>query len=75
MPAAFAGSIALAAHHKAADYTVAKQHLGVLETLVDALVLIAMTLGGGLALLLRCDGGAVGRAAVARRRCCSPASR
>lgn len=53
VPAAFAASIGLAAHNKAADYTIAKQHLGVVETLADALVLIAMTLGGGLALLLR----------------------
>ena len=53
VPAAFAANIGLAAHHKAADYTIAKQHLGVVETLVDAVVLIAMTLGGGLALLLR----------------------
>jgi STE24 endopeptidase len=52
VPAAFASSIPLAAHHKAADYTVAKQHLGVVETLVDALVLIGMTLGGGLAWLI-----------------------
>jgi STE24 endopeptidase len=53
VPPAFAPSIGLAAHRKAADYTIAKQHLGVIETLVDALVLIGMTLGGGLALLLR----------------------
>ena len=53
IPPAFAASIGLSAHHKAADYTVAKQHLGVIETLVDAGVLIAMTLGGGLAWLLR----------------------
>jgi STE24 endopeptidase len=53
VPAAFAGNIGLAAHHKAADYTVAKQHMGVLESVVDALVLLGMTLGGGLALLLR----------------------
>ena len=53
VPPAFSDTIALAAHRKAADYTIAKQHLGVVETLVDALVLIAMTLGGGLAWLLR----------------------
>src|SRR4051812_10442777 len=52
LPPAFAASIPLAAHHKAADYPTAKQHLGVVETLVDALVLIGMTLGGGLAWLL-----------------------
>jgi STE24 endopeptidase len=53
VPSAFATSIGLAAHHKAADYTVAKQRLGVVETAVDAVLLLAMTLGGGLALLLR----------------------
>src|SRR5262249_12483304 len=39
------------AHRKAADYTVAKQRLHRVETIVDALVLLAMTLGGGLALM------------------------
>ncbi len=53
VPAAFAENIALAAHRKAADYTVAKQHVGVVETLLDAMVLIGMTLAGGLAWLLR----------------------
>jgi STE24 endopeptidase len=53
VPSAFSDSIALAGHHKAADYTVAKQHLGMVETVADAAILIAMTLGGGLALLLR----------------------
>jgi len=51
VPAAFASRIALAAHEKAADYTVAKQRLGIVETIVDAVVLVALTLGGGLALL------------------------
>ena len=53
VPPAFADSIGLDAHRKAADYTVARQRLGMVETVVDALVLLAMTLGGGLALLLR----------------------
>jgi len=53
VPPAFSDTIGLGAHRKAADYTIAKQHLGVVETLVDALVLIGMTLGGGLAWLLR----------------------
>jgi STE24 endopeptidase len=53
VPAAFSDSIALNAHRKAADYTIAKQHLGEVETIADAAVLMAMTLGGGLALLLR----------------------
>ena len=52
VPNAFADRIALAAHQKAADYTVAKQRLGMRETLVDAALLLILTLGGGLALLL-----------------------
>ena len=52
VPAAFAARIGLAAHQKAADYTVAKQRLGIVETIVDAIVLVALTFGGGLALLL-----------------------
>jgi len=52
VPAAFASSIGLAAHQKAADYTVAKQQLGTLHTFVDAAMLILMTLGGGLGLIV-----------------------
>jgi STE24 endopeptidase len=51
-PAAFADHVDTAAHRKAADYTVAKQRLGVLESAADAVVLVAITLGGGLAWLL-----------------------
>ena len=51
-PAAFAARVDANAHRKAADYTVAKQRLGMLETIVDALVLLAVTLGGGLAWIL-----------------------
>jgi STE24 endopeptidase len=50
-PPAFADRVGGAAHRKAADYTVAKQRLGIIETIVDALVLVAITLGGGLAWL------------------------
>lgn len=50
-PPAFADRVGCAAHRKAADYTVAKQRLGMIETIVDALVLVAITLGGGLAWL------------------------
>jgi len=48
VPAAFAERISLAAHAKAADYTVAKQRHAMLHTAVDALLLLALTLGGGL---------------------------
>ena len=53
VPTAFAASIGLAPHQKAADYTVAKQKLGTLNTFVDAGMLLLMTLGGGLALVIR----------------------
>ena len=48
-PAHFATRITLAAHQKAADYTIARTRLGMLETVLDAIVLLALTLGGGLA--------------------------
>ncbi len=52
VPAAFVSRIGLAAHQKAADYTIAKQRLGTLNTLVDGALLLLMTLGGGLALIV-----------------------
>jgi len=52
VPPAFADRVGLPAHHKAADYTTAKQTLLCVETIVDALVLVALTFGGGLAALL-----------------------
>ena len=52
VPGAFADRIGLPAHRKAADYTVARTRLGVAETLVEAMVLVALTLGGGLAVLV-----------------------
>ena len=48
VPADFAASIELAAHHKAADYTIARNRLGLLDTLIDVALLLAFTLGGGL---------------------------
>jgi STE24 endopeptidase len=48
VPGMFADSIPLAAHQKAADYTVAKARLGIMDTLLDALILLVLTLGGGL---------------------------
>ena len=51
VPAHFADRISLAAHRKAADYTVARNRLGVAETVLDAIVLLVLTLGGGLALI------------------------
>ena len=48
VPAEFASSIPLAAHQKAADYTVAKTKLGLVALLFSSAVLIGFTLMGGL---------------------------
>ena len=48
VPGEFAESISLGSHQKAADYTVARTRLGMIETVVGALLLLAFTLGGGL---------------------------
>ncbi|MDB5917952.1 MAG: peptidase family protein [Massilia sp.] len=48
VPAEFAASIPLAAHQKAADYTVAKTKLGLFGLLFSSFVLIGFTLMGGL---------------------------
>ncbi|MDR0250364.1 MAG: M48 family metallopeptidase [Burkholderiales bacterium] len=56
VPTAFAERIALPAHQKAADYTLAKQAFGRIEVFVDAAILLAWTLGGGLALLMVATG-------------------
>ena len=44
----FAASITLEAHQKAADYTVAKTRLGMIDTVIGALLALGFTLGGGL---------------------------
>lgn len=46
VPASFAGEIPLSAHQKAADYTVAKVRLQMADIGFDAVVLLALTLGG-----------------------------
>ena len=48
VPAAYAQTISLAEHHKAADYTLAKARLAQWDILLDALVLLGWTLLGGL---------------------------
>ena len=53
VPAAFAERIGLPAHRKAADYTVARTRLSALpKRSRKPLVLVALTLGGGLAALV-----------------------
>ncbi|QIL44592.1 M48 family metallopeptidase [Acidovorax sp. HDW3] len=64
VPAAFAERISLAAHQKAADYTIAKARLGLIELAWGAAILVGWTLLGGLdalnqALLAALGGGMV----------------
>lgn len=51
VPAEFAARITLASHQKAADYTVDRCQTAISAILVDAVLLLAFTLGGGLAAL------------------------
>jgi STE24 endopeptidase len=51
VPPEFAEKVTLAEHQKAADYTIAKLRLGILENGVSAIILIGFTLVGGLQLL------------------------
>jgi len=65
VPAEFAARIPLAAHQKAADYSVDRSRFAVQTTLVDSALLMFLTLGGGLAWLhelwsARLDGLAYG---------------
>jgi STE24 endopeptidase len=48
VPMPFADQIDLAAHTKAADYTTARQRFGRLDLLLDVVILLALTLGGGI---------------------------
>lgn len=51
VPAVFAERIRLRSHQRAADYTIQRTRLGMLETVFDAMVLVALTLLGGLQVL------------------------
>ncbi|HET9680285.1 MAG TPA: M48 family metallopeptidase [Gammaproteobacteria bacterium] len=51
LPSAFADTIKLDEHQKAADYTAAKSRLGMVELFIGTAILLAWTLGGGLAAL------------------------
>jgi len=46
VPEGFSAAIPLAAHQKAADYSVARTRLGIADLLVGVAVLLALTLGG-----------------------------
>ena len=51
VPTPFAASVSVEEHARAADYTVAKVRLGRISHSVDALLTLALTVGGGLAML------------------------
>jgi STE24 endopeptidase len=53
VPEEFAHRIELPAHQRAADYTCAKVRLGMVHTVVDAAVVLLLTLGGGLSAIDR----------------------
>ena len=48
VPASFASTITLPAHQKAADYSIAKTRLGIADIALGVLILLLLTLGGGL---------------------------
>ena len=51
VPEPFAQAISPADHHKAADYAAARTRLGRIDTVLDALVLLGLTVGGGITAL------------------------
>jgi len=57
VPPHFADRITLGAHRKAADYTIARTRLSMVDTIQDAVVLLALTLGGGLAAITAWSAG------------------
>lgn len=61
VPAAFADTITSAAHRHAAAYTIARQRLGMLQALVGAAVVLALTLFGGLQWIADQIAGIAGR--------------
>jgi STE24 endopeptidase len=49
IPEPFAGQLSAEDHRKAADYTVAKARLGMISNVIDLIVTLALTVGGGIA--------------------------
>src|SRR5260370_31400439 len=60
VPAEFRETITLEAHQRAADYTIARTRLAMLEIAVGAALLVALTLLGGLQALDSAIGGWLG---------------
>jgi STE24 endopeptidase len=51
VPDAFKDTVSLEAHQKAADYTIEKGKLGDLESIIGLVLLLLLTLGGGISLV------------------------
>ena len=64
VPPAFAGKVSLAAHQKAADYTMTKTRFGLLELAWGAAIVLAWTLLGGLSYLNEWLAGMMGHGIV-----------
>ncbi|HJR23466.1 MAG TPA: M48 family metallopeptidase [Dongiaceae bacterium] len=64
VPAAFAGRISLEDHRKAADYTIARQRLGMKRDVAGAVLSMVLLVGGGFALLQSSIAAAFGSGAV-----------
>jgi STE24 endopeptidase len=60
MPAAFVPAVSPAEHAKAADYAAAGERLAMVEATYDTLVALALTLGGGIAVVAAWSGAAAG---------------
>jgi len=50
VPDAFKNTVALDAHQKAADYTIEKEKLGDIDSIISIIFLLLLTLGGGISL-------------------------
>jgi STE24 endopeptidase len=51
IPPGFESAVSAGEHAKAADYASARQRVGIVETAYDAAIVLALTLGGGIAML------------------------
>jgi STE24 endopeptidase len=60
VPAQFASRVSLEAHRKAADYTIARQRLAMLEAAVGVALLVVLTLLGGVQALAAAVTGVIG---------------
>ena len=52
VPIAFSKTISISDHKKAADYTIAKSNIGVIDLFIQAIFLYLLTLGGGINILM-----------------------